>query len=302
MGLFQVLPTALPCSYELQAATRPPGGRFGAPELVAVPHQSGDLPSWLLPSQVQIASDGTVVVLWREGLSCMYCFGTGDVKAARRRPGQPFGSTQTLGHVGASGPWLVFDADDRALALWGDANTERDAVDLNPRVFGAEAPRHETFERGRPLEHGGDAVGIASGGGGAIAAWTRNDKVMAAVHRQAGLLSAADLPAVCAVRGGCWRQPGRRCGCRLARSGTRGTPEPAHRGNGAGRRQVAGNQAPLGGARRLRCPRSTQAYERSSASCCPRRQRCDYQSSIASGRWPTALCLGDYRALSRPGT
>ncbi len=181
----------LPCRYELQAATRPPGGHFGAPELVTVPEQSGDLPRWLLPSQVQIASDGTVVALWREGLSCMYCYGA-DVKAARRRPGQPFGSAQTLGHLGASGPWLALDAEDRALALWGDANTERDTADPNPRVVGAEAPPRETFEGSGPLERGGDALGIASGGGGAIAAWTGgvawtgSGKVMAAVHRHGG--------------------------------------------------------------------------------------------------------------------
>jgi hypothetical protein len=176
---------SFPCNYELQAATRPPGGLFGAPELVAVPDQSGYLPRGLAAGQVQIASDGTVVALWSEGSLCMYCYGA-DVKAARRPPGQRFASAQTLGHLGGSGPWLALDAYDRALALWGDANTERDAVDLNPRVFGAEAPPHGPFRRGRPLELGGDSLGIAPGGGGAIAAWTRNEKVIAAVHRQGG--------------------------------------------------------------------------------------------------------------------
>jgi hypothetical protein len=172
-----------PCNYELQAATRPPGGRFGAPELVAKADQSGSFPRWLLPSQVQIASDGTVVALWREGLSCMYCLGA-DVKAAQRRPGERLGSPQTLGHLGGSGPWLALDAADTALALWGDANTERDFVGQNPRVFGAEAPPGQAFVPSGPLQHGGDALGIASGGGQAIAAWTHNGKVVAGVHRQ----------------------------------------------------------------------------------------------------------------------
>jgi hypothetical protein len=174
-----------PCRYELLASTRARGGEWGAPEMVAVAGGSGSLPGWLAASQVQIASDGTVVAVWREGLSCMYCFGA-DVKAARRQPGQRFESPQTLGHLGGSGPWLALDAADRALVLWGDANTERDPVDLNPRVFGAEAPPNQAFGRGRPLERGGDALGIAFGGGQAIAAWTRNGKVVAAVHRQGG--------------------------------------------------------------------------------------------------------------------
>jgi hypothetical protein len=115
----------------------------------------------------------------------MYCFGA-DVKAARRQPGQQFESPQTLGHLGGSGPWLALDATDRAFVLWGDANTDRDAFRRNPRVFGAEAPPHDAFGQGRPLERGGDALGIAFGGGHAIAAWTRNGRVVAAVHRQGG--------------------------------------------------------------------------------------------------------------------
>jgi hypothetical protein len=173
-----------PCT-ELLAATRPPGGRFGPPEQVALPDESGSFPRWPAARQVQIASDGTVVAVWREHPLCMYCFGA-DVRAARRPPGQRFGSPQTLGHWGASGPWLALDAEDRALALWGDANTERDSYGLNPRVFGAEAPPHEAFGGGSPLERGGDALGIASGGGQAIAAWTGNGKVVAAVHRRGG--------------------------------------------------------------------------------------------------------------------
>ena len=174
-----------PCDHELQAAMRPPGGGFGAPELVAVPDQSGFPSKGLTAGQVQIASDGTVVALWTQWDRCFYCYGA-DVKAARRPPGQRFGSARTLGHLGGSGPWLALDADDRAFALWGDANTERDYVGDNPRIFGADAPPHRAFHRGRRLERGGDALGIASGGGRAIAAWTGNGKVFAAVHRQGG--------------------------------------------------------------------------------------------------------------------
>jgi hypothetical protein len=175
-----------PCNIELEAATRPPGGGFGAPELVAVPDQSGYTSKGLTAGQVQIASDGTVVALWTESDRGMYSYGA-DVKAAQRPPGvSGFGSAQTLGHLGGSGPWLALDADDRAFALWGDSNTDRDHVDLHPRVFGALALPHAAFARGRQLERGGDAIGIAPGGGGAIAAWTRNEKVMAAVHRQGG--------------------------------------------------------------------------------------------------------------------
>jgi hypothetical protein len=218
VDLFSGLP--FPGSYELLAATRPPGGRFGAPELVAAADQSGALPRWLAASQVQIASDGAVIVLWREGLSCMYCFGA-DVKAARGRPGQGFGSAQTLGHLGASGPWLALDAEDRALALWVDANTDRDSFGRNPRVFGAEAPPDQGFGRGDLLERGGDALSIASGDGRAIAAWTHNEKVVAAIHRQAGYCARpisrqsaqADGDVAANRRGGAvavWRRPGRR--------------------------------------------------------------------------------------------
>jgi hypothetical protein len=175
-----------PCNIELQAATQPPGGRFGAAELVAVPDQSGYPSKGLTAGQAQIASDGTVVALWTQWDRCWYCYGA-DVKAARRPPGgSGFGNAQKLGHLGGSGPWLALDAHDRALALWGDAKTERDFVGQDPRVFGALAPPHAAFVRGSPLERGGDALGIAPGGGGAIAAWTRNEKVMAAVHRQGG--------------------------------------------------------------------------------------------------------------------
>jgi hypothetical protein len=174
-----------PCSYELFASTRPPGGEFGAPELIAAPGQSGGLQRWLAASQVQIASDGTVVAVWTEGVSCMYCSGAA-VKAARRRPGQRFESPQTLGHVGGSGPWLALDPAGSAFALWGDANTDRDALSRNPRVFGAEAPPHSPFGRARALERGGDALGIAIGGGHAIAAWTANGRIVAGVQRQGG--------------------------------------------------------------------------------------------------------------------
>jgi hypothetical protein len=176
---------AAPCNYELLAATRPRGGRFEAPELVAVPYQP-DFPSrGLVAGQVQIALDGTAVALWVEPSLCMYCYGA-VVKAARRPLGQRFGSAQRLGRLGGSGPFLALDAEDRAFAVWGDANIGRDTFGQNPRVFGAEARPHEAFGRGSRLERGGDALGIAPGGGGAIAAWTRNEKVIAAVHRQGG--------------------------------------------------------------------------------------------------------------------
>jgi hypothetical protein len=173
-----------PC-YELFASTRAPGSEWGAPERVAVAAGSGDIPGWLAASQVLIASDGTVFAVWREGLGCGYCSGA-DVKVARRPPGQRFESPQTLGHLGGSGPWLALDPAGRTLALWGDANTERDAVELNPRVIGAEAPPGQAFEKGRAVERGGDALGIAIGGGHAVAAWTRDETVVAAVRRHGG--------------------------------------------------------------------------------------------------------------------
>lgn len=168
-----------PCEYELLASTRAPGGEFGAPERVAVAAGS----RWLAASEVQIASDGTVVAVWPEGLSCMDCFGA-DAKAARRRPGQRFESPQTLGHLGGSGPWLALDAADGALVLWGDSNTDPDATYSDPSVLGAEAPPGQAFGRGRPLERGADALGIASAGSNVVAAWTKGQTVVAAVHRQ----------------------------------------------------------------------------------------------------------------------
>ena len=196
-----------------------PGGGFGAPgwspcRPIRIPVER------VTAGQVQIASDGTVVALWTRGT--VFSTATARNVKAARRPGQRFGSDRR------SDTWVVLARGwrstprYRALALWG---TRTLSVSPSISVRGSSVPRSAPCGRlpGHPLERGATRLALPRAVARAIAAWTRNGKVMASVHRQ-GLLSAADLPAAGAVRWGCCRQPARRCGCRLARAGTHARP------------------------------------------------------------------------------
>ena len=104
---------------------------------------------------------------------------------ASRRRGQEFGSPRTLGHWGSALPSLTFAGGSTPFAIWGDRNTEREIADseLRPRVMGATAGVDGVFERGKPIQHGGNAIGITTGADRAIAAWTYKRRVIAGVHR-----------------------------------------------------------------------------------------------------------------------
>ena len=180
-------PSPVSCGSAVFAATRPAGGSFGAPEQLADAGRR-DLDSNRIDGiELELAADGSASASWRESFVCLYCL-SADIHAARRPPGGPFGKPQRLGvaYALSRGPRLALDASGRAHVIWGTANTSRFADDLNPRVLGAEAPAGASFGRAHLLARGGDALGIASAAGRALAAWTSGAEVTGAVRRPAG--------------------------------------------------------------------------------------------------------------------
>ncbi len=97
----------------IQAATRPPGGPFGAPVDLSAPGQDADLP------QVVTALDGTTTAVWRRD------DGTNDIiQAAIRPPGGSFGTPVDLSAAGqdANGPQVSAAPDGTTTAVWRRSN------------------------------------------------------------------------------------------------------------------------------------------------------------------------------------
>ncbi len=93
----------------VQAATRPPGGSFGAPVDLSATGQDNDR------SQIAIAPDGTATVVWRrsDGTNTI-------IQAATRPPGGIFGAPITISTIGqdAQAPQIAAASDGTATAVW----------------------------------------------------------------------------------------------------------------------------------------------------------------------------------------
>jgi hypothetical protein len=183
-------PSPVSCGSAVFAAVRPARGSFGAPEQLADAGRRDVGSNRIDGIELEVAPDGSVIASWRESFVCLYCL-SADIHAAKRSPGGPFGKSQRLGvaYALSRGPRLALDVSGTAHVIWGTANTSRFADDLNPRVLGAEAPAGASFGRAHLLARGGDALGMASAAGPAVAAWTSGAEVTGAVRRPAGYCS-----------------------------------------------------------------------------------------------------------------
>ena len=93
----------------IQAATRPPGGSFGAPVDLSVAGRNATFP------QITTAPDGTATVVWRR-----YNGSNMIIQAATRPPGGSFGPAVDLSASGqrAIGPQITTAPDGTATAIW----------------------------------------------------------------------------------------------------------------------------------------------------------------------------------------
>jgi hypothetical protein len=94
----------------IQAATRPPGGSFGAPVNLSAAGQFASDP------QIAFAPDGAATVVWSTYVNGF----TDAVQAATRPPGGSFGAPVNLSAVGesASSPQIAIAPDGAATAVW----------------------------------------------------------------------------------------------------------------------------------------------------------------------------------------
>ena len=111
--------------YIVQAATRPPGGSFGAPVDLSAPGQ------WAKVPQVATAPDGTTTVVWQR------LDGADDIiQAATRPPGGSFGAPVNLSAPGqdAEDPQLVTAPDGTTTVVWvrDDGATDRAQAATRP--------------------------------------------------------------------------------------------------------------------------------------------------------------------------
>ncbi|MBN8866734.1 MAG: hypothetical protein J0H98_04210 [Solirubrobacterales bacterium] len=116
----------------VQAATRPPGGAFGAPVNISAGGQYAQAP------QVAVAADGTATVIW------VRSNGANDiVQAATRPPGGAFGAPVDLSAAGQSAyiPQVAFAPDGTATAIWVRSNGTNNIIQAATRppggAFGA---------------------------------------------------------------------------------------------------------------------------------------------------------------------
>ena len=107
-------------SFIVQAATRPPGGSFGAPVDLSAPGQDASSP------QITTAPDGTTTAVW---------WGSGGIQAATRPPGGSFGAPVDLG--GGIYPQITTAPDGTATAVWNSAGFIRAATRPPGGSFGA---------------------------------------------------------------------------------------------------------------------------------------------------------------------
>ena len=150
----------------IQAASRPPGGSFGAPVDLSVPGRDGFSP------QVVTAPDGTTTAVWGWG---RYNGANNIIQAATRPPGGSFGPAVDLSAPGPSafGPQITTAPDGTATAVWIRFNGSNDIVQVATR------PPGESF--GPPADlsaPGGDAFApqvATAPDGTTTAVWERFD-------------------------------------------------------------------------------------------------------------------------------
>ena len=152
----------------IQAATRPPGGSFGAPVDLSA---SGTLPA-IRFAAVDTAPDGTTTVIWRFNA-------TSDpdiiIQAATRPPGGSFGSPVDLSAAAqdAGDPQITSAPDGTTTAIWyrSDGSNEIIQAATRPPGGGFGAP----VNLSAPGQDAGSARIAATPDGTATAIWDRSD-------------------------------------------------------------------------------------------------------------------------------
>ena len=170
----------------IEAATRPPGGTFGGPQLLSAAGQSASEPQLALDPQ------GSAVAVWRRDDGANF-----RVEAATRPPAGFFGAPQLLSAAGQNAfePQLALDAQGNAVAIW----TRSDGA--NFRVEASARPPGGTFGVPQLLSAAGEdaleqQVAIDPQGN-AVAIWLRsdgaNDRVEAASRPPGGFFGVPQL-------------------------------------------------------------------------------------------------------------
>ena len=165
--------------YIVQAATRPPGGSFGAPVDLSAAGQNATGP------QIASALDGTATAIWNR---------FGFVQAATRPPGGSFETPVDLSVAGGNTqtPQIAIAPDGTATAIWNRYNGSNFIIQAAARPPGGsfEAPVDLSATGTNALS---PQVAVASDGT-ATAIWTRyngsNYIVQAATRPPGGLFSA----------------------------------------------------------------------------------------------------------------
>jgi hypothetical protein len=158
----------------IQAATRPPGGSFGAPVDLSAPGLDGNVP------QITTAPDGTATAVWER-------FGT--IQAATRPPGGSFEAPVDLSAPDETAyyPQITTAPDGTATAVWPGS-------DFSDRIIQA-ATRPPGGSFGAPVDlsaDGGNALRpqiAAAPDGTATAVWERDnisDRIIQAATRPPG--------------------------------------------------------------------------------------------------------------------
>ncbi len=110
-----------------QAATRPPGGVFGAPVDLTAPGQDSG------PWDIAAAPDGTVTVLLARLIGTKFV-----IQAATRPPGGSFGAPVNLSTPGQDAFWsrIAISPDGTATAVWYASNGSNDIIQTATRPPG----------------------------------------------------------------------------------------------------------------------------------------------------------------------
>jgi len=170
----------------IQAATRPPGGSFGAAVDLSATGQTADNP------QIAIAPDGAATAAWRRSN------GTNNIiQAATRPPGGSFGAAVDLSATGqnASGPQIAVAPDGTATVVWTRDNGTNFIIQAATRPpggsFGA------AVDLSAPGQNAADPQIEIAPDGTATVVWTRFNTIIQAATRPPGgsFGAAADLSA-----------------------------------------------------------------------------------------------------------
>jgi len=105
--------------YINQAATRPPGGSFGAAVDLSAAGQDARLP------QIAVAPDGTATAVWARSDGADYI-----IEAATRQPGGSFAAAIGLSAAGqtAYDPQIAIAADGTATTVWSRSNGTKNVI------------------------------------------------------------------------------------------------------------------------------------------------------------------------------